>query len=457
MAAIPEDLGRPDGHGPRVLALSVCCAAVAFFLASCGPREPVRARVEEAVLSLPLEETSRFRYNTSERGQQRLVELARAYENRQIVEALRSVFYECNDPKDKMRVAVATRYMKESLRSRPWNRELALALFESRVPLLIIEGLRQLEDQGHEGLENLVQHRLETTPVGPVHEWLLRFLVRHGIFGPLRKQLSLSRPPEGNAEAISDWRERILEALMMCFEIGMADRLPPEIGEDMAAVIDTDPVMARRVVHEMLPSIPPENVKRALQPRKDLLPSGSIPRIWVDAALLIVDKNPDEAIAARLEALREVVERYAEGDDCWIELVSRANALSFVAACRRNETLFRNVWETCRGMHLRDRAEVLSLMAKESYNHGTNECILFLNTIPLIDLERMNVLVKSQLAIEAEGLARVSELRSIPAAVSEQEMRAAVKHLSDAFPGETHFTYSGVVVTLGSSENKVEN
>jgi len=87
-------------------------------------------------------------------------------------------------------------------------------------------------------------------------------------------------------------------------------------------------------------------------------------------------------------------------------------------------------------------------MARESRNHGTNECILLLKTIPVAQLQRMNVLIESRLAVEADGLIDVSEVRPTPDAVSEQEMRAVVERLSGAFSRETHVTYSGRIITL---------
>jgi len=425
-----------------LLVYMTCGAGPVTLLLGCAWSEPVDSQVEKAVLSLELNKSG-ARVTTTYRGKSRLSELIREHGAVALLASLRRLYPQCDNPKDKMRVVVASERVAGSVRSassKEWLRQLGSRLLEEASADLVAKALQVLEHLDKEVMPDRVRERLGTAQDARVRGHLLHWLVSEGIFEPIKNELSLPRPEGAGGKALDAWRDRIRLCLAVCERATSGQSaLPAPVLDQMLAPAVVDGELVYPIIHTLVDAAEPEDVKAALVKARSSVRAGSPAQIWVSAALLA---TTGEGAPDQLAALGQAAERYRTGEECWPELTSRTAALAFAAAQRRDETWLTAMWDACTDLRTRDRAELLWLIARECLSDGGNEFLLMARRIPVDDLAGMVGMVHGRLAAHLDAFVYLSDRPPLSDSVSREEMDAAIQHVSRALSRAANDPYS---------------
>jgi len=429
---------------PADFMLHALCASITLLALGCGWGQSAEEEVRNVVLSLRLTKRTGQEVATG-RGRIQIANLIDEHGEGLLLQSLRTLYHECSDPKDKIRLAIASEQLAartESSDSKRWLRELATNMFEEEAPDLVARGLHLLDGLTKGSMAERVTERLETTRHPRVRGQLLGWLASHGIFEAIKDELALPRPEEDDKGSLPAWRSRIRLALAVCENAAFGrDPLPASVIGKMVGPVVADPHMVYLVVHTVLNTGRPEDAKGALLRAQSSLGAGSRARIWVDAALMAVEAAEEKDRRIHVEALEDAAASYRKGEECWREVRTRTASLSLAAAYRRDRNLLGAIWDACQNLKMRDRAELLWLMSRECSRRGTNEFLLFLEAIPVDELERMAGLVYGRLTAQIDCLVIAAEHRPLPESVSKEEMRGAVQRISRVLLRTTEADY----------------
>jgi len=323
-----------------------------------------------------------------------LLSLMEEYDEIALARSLRQLHCDCSKLEYAVKLSRALRIIGlrvESPEARRETCELARVLLREESPEVMRNALEVVERNAPAEAMQMVNRRLEAATSVTAWKCLIEWLAKHREWAALKEQLAQPPPTERGKAAVAQWRARRRAALETClFTYTLeADNPPEDLVWAITRTIPADPTMAGSSIRVLVSVGHPEQIRRNLMKVEQLLPPGSTATFWREAALVALSDSPLDSASNALEGLERAVDRHRKGQECWSEICARASSLAFAAGQARSREFLGAICSACKGMVLRDRAELLSLMLEESRPFSAAEYLLFLDTIPREDLRNM--------------------------------------------------------------------
>jgi len=409
-----------------VAVFSLCLSAV-----GCGENVSPEARLQKTILTLEVGPGP-----SDPGGLTEIHQIVSEMGDAKAVSVMANLYEECQAVEDKVRIAMASKVLrrtKKTATTKAWAQELAENLLNERSAGLVNLGLQQLA-LGAES-ERLVLQRLKTAETEAVRDHLLVWLATRGDFRSIVSELGAAPSEKADAQARAAWRNQVWQVLDAYASAALGSgALPAEFGPTVGEIIIADPGMVEYGVCVLLDACAPERSVHVLQEVRQALAEDSLARLWVDAGLMILEKDASpNGSTSLLDGLRTTAHRYAQGDECWLELVVRTRSLVFASARTQDSNLLEVLWNALSDLKKRDRAELLWLMSRLCWHRGTNEFILLLNGVPAKELRHMHALFPYGTG-QIEALLSLSPLRPLPDSVSRRQMNATAQRVRDMAP-----------------------
>lgn len=413
------------------LALALCLCATILAVHGCSRPSGVEAAVDKAVSQAEVRKEGAI-------SEESIGLILQQYEPDEIVPVLRN-FYSCaSSPSRKAAIVRTARLVahRRPISERASQDLCGLAeewLFNGDSPVARISILL-LSDLRHPDLPNLIERRLRTACEPDLLTTMLLHLTSADGFGVIRAELTLPYPHTPDPVAVRNWHNHAEAALIACrASVAEGKRVPSDFGAAIVALALKDDSLTNEVLWTLL-EILPDNLSALLE-QAQTSTQVEFSRLPWEAASIAVDDGGRVSPAAALLKLKEAASGYRNGNECWSELVLRTQWLAFAAVYGKNADLLARLWASLEVLHTRDRAQLLSVIAREFSTHNssrrtsTSRFLLFLGNLPGQQLHEMVCLCPG-LGFEIRALAEsYSTCYTLPERVSHVEITRIVASL----------------------------
>jgi len=217
-------------------------------------------------------------------------------------------------------------------------------------------------------LQDLIKRRLPSIHESSSLNTIAVVLAKCKAFDVIGGELNLRRPHDADANDLCEWRKHVDAALVACRQAALCGiAIPNEFPSAIVAQALNEDDLTESAVSTLI-EIRPENVQTILREARDSAKRPSSRLAW-EAGVIAVDSNPLGASHSALCALAEAVSSYSKGEECWPELLVRTRWLAFAAAYCGDEGVLSKLWLSLGGLHARDRAELLAIIAGQFLSH----------------------------------------------------------------------------------------